>query len=72
MVPFFLLSVIFVLVLAYFIRKNNRAQAEVEENFWERERQANATRRQDITNLEYINIPIEKITQNMHNETEKQ
>ena len=72
MVPFFLLSVIFVLVLAYFIRKNNRAQAEVEENFWERERQANATRRQDITNLEYINIPIEKIPQNLHTETEKQ
>lgn len=72
MLPFFTLTVIFVFVLAYFIRKNNRAQAEVNESFWEKERQANNTRRQDITNLDYITIPIEKIPQNLHTDSEKE
>lgn len=64
--PFlFILTLIFIFVLLYHIRKNDQAQAQVEAEFWERERQANATRRQDLSNLSYINIPFEKIPQNL-------
>lgn len=72
MLPFFTLTVIFVLILAYYIRKSDRAQEDIERSFWEREQRANSTRRQDITNLSYINIPIEKIPQNLHTETEQE
>lgn len=70
MFPFFTLTVVFVLILAYYIKKSNRAQEEVERDFWEREQQANHTRKQDISNLNYINIPLEKIPQNLHSENE--
>ena len=59
--PFFLL---FVVLLA--IRLNYlKAKREQQENeFWERERQANITPAKDISNLRYITIPIEKFPLN--------
>jgi hypothetical protein len=61
---------IFVLVLNIMIRKNTRAQQKVDEDFWQREQKANFTRRKDISNLNYITIPIEKIPQNLHTDAE--
>lgn len=61
---------IFVAALNYSIRKNDRAQQNVEQRFWDRERKANFTRRKDISNLDYLTIPIEKIPQNLHTDAE--
>lgn len=52
---------IFILsVLAYLRKKHTKLQETVEQNFWERENRANATRRRDISGLPYITIPLER------------
>lgn len=66
--PFFLL---FLAILAYFRRKSTNSQKEAEERFWQREQQANETRRQDISGLDYIIIPLEKFPLNLHTDAEQ-
>ena len=68
---FLAVFIIFVLILNFAIHKNNHSQENVQEQFWENERQANFTRRKDIHNLNYLTIPIEKIPQNLHTDAEK-
>lgn len=52
---------IFILsVLAYLRKKQTKLQETVEQNFWERENRANATRCRDISGLPYITIPLER------------
>jgi len=67
----FVFFVIFLLLFNWRLRKHTKAQKDVEESFWERERLANATRKQDISNLPYINIPLEIIPQNLHTASEE-
>jgi Flp pilus assembly protein TadD len=62
--------IIFAVILHNTIRKSTEAQQSLEERFWERERAANFTRRKDISNLNYLTIPLEKIPQNLHTEAE--
>ena len=71
MFPFFTAFFIFVLVLNISLRRNSRKQDAVDRKFWEQELKANATRRQDISGLDYIIIPSEIIPQNLHTEAEK-
>ncbi len=52
--------IFFIFLLAAFRKKNTRDQEAVEERFWTRENRANNTRRQDISGLPYITIPLEK------------
>lgn len=66
----FVVFVIFLLVINFRFRKSNREQQNAEDAFWERERQANSTRKKDISNLPYISIPIEIIPQNLHTAAE--
>ncbi len=47
---------IFLVVVAYKQRKASRKQEKAEKSFWERENQANAVRKQDISNLDYVNL----------------
>lgn len=54
------LFIFFIFLLAYYRKKSTNAQREVEDAFWERENEANHTRRQDISGLPYITIPFEK------------
>lgn len=54
------LFIFFIFLLAYFRKKGNQNQETVEAAFWERENEANHTRRQDISGLPYITIPLEK------------
>ncbi len=52
---------IFVVFLFSYLRKRStREQREAQEQFWQRENEANHTRRQDISGLPYINIPLEQ------------
>ena len=58
--PFLGLFIIFLSVAAYYRKRATAQQKKVTEDFWSREDQANQVRRKDISNLPYINIPLEK------------
>lgn len=55
------LLIIFVLWLNYEIAKTNRLAKKRKEEFWNKEALANQTRRGDISNLDYISIPYDKL-----------
>lgn len=59
MSPFFPCFIIFLIILTYFLRKNTRLEKETQEQFWEKERQANTTRKKDLSSLPYLTIPLE-------------
>lgn len=71
MFTFLLIFIIFLIILNVTIRKNDSRQTKREEDFWEQERAANFARRKDISNLEYLTIPAEKIPHNLHTEAEE-
>ncbi len=58
--PFLGLFIIFLSVAAFYRKRGTAQQKEAAENFWNREDKANQVRRKDISNLPYINIPLEK------------
>ena len=53
--------IIFCLVINHANRRNSRLQKKQDDSFWERERQANATRRKSLDDLNYIRIPLEEL-----------
>lgn len=55
------LLLIFVAWLNYQIGKNNRITDKNKDKFWEKESQANQTRKGDISTLEYITIPFDRL-----------
>ena len=71
MVPFLAIFIVFCLVLTFYIRKNDAAQQKVQDDFWEKERQSNAVRKKDISKLDYITIPLDKIPVKVETSTEK-
>ena len=71
MFPFLAIFIIFCLVLAFYIRKNDNAQQKVQDEFWEKERKSNAVRKKDISKLDYISIPLDKIPAKLESSTEK-
>lgn len=48
-------------VIAYNKRKSDRAMQKASDNFWDKEREANLTRRKDISQLPYITIPYDTL-----------
>lgn len=71
MFPILAIFILFCLLLTFYIRKNDAAQQKVQEEFWEKERLSNAVRKKDITKLDYINIPLDKIPAKLESSTEK-
>lgn len=62
MIPvFFLITILLVLWIHYQKSRTDRAAARTSEAFWERERQANITRKKDISNLDYITVPLDTL-----------
>lgn len=59
------LFIFFIFLVAYFRKKGTREQESAELAFWDRENEANHTRRKDISNLSYITIPLEDFTMNI-------
>jgi hypothetical protein len=51
-----ILIFIFIIWLQYEIRKSSRKAKTVSDDFWDKETKANAARRKDINNLEYVQI----------------
>ena len=59
MIPvFFIITILLVLWVHYQKRRTDRIASQNSEAFWERERQANLTRKKDISNLDYIHVPV--------------
>lgn len=54
------LFIFFLALLAFYRKKSTRYQQDITEAFWERETKANSSRRQDISGLPYITIPLDK------------
>lgn len=48
-------------IIAYNKRKSDRAAQKATDSFWSKEREANLTRRKDISQLPYITIPYESL-----------
>ena len=71
MFPFLLIFIVFLAVLTYYLRKSRSTQQEITESFWEKERQANAVRKKDISSLDYITIPLEKFPQKFNTTSEE-
>lgn len=71
MFPFLAILIIFCLVLSYYIKKGDASQKEIIDDFFEKERLANSVRKKDISQLNYITIPFEKIPHLLHTDTEK-
>ena len=62
MIPtFFILTILMVLWVHYQKRRTDRIAAKQSETFWEREQQANLTRKKDISNLDYITVPVQTL-----------
>jgi hypothetical protein len=71
MIPIFTIGmIVFIIVLKMTVNKNTHAKSDSEEQFWEREHQANFTRKQDISGLDYITIPLDKFPLNLHTKAE--
>ncbi len=69
--PFFASFIIFIFVLAHGIRRNRRLRNKAEADFWEREEQANATRRKPLDDLVYVRIPLEELPTGVLTDTEE-
>lgn len=52
---------IFVIWLNYEIAKNNKLSNKGKDEFWKLESKSNQTRKADISNLDYISIPYDKL-----------
>lgn len=71
MFPFLAIFVVFCLTLTFYIRKNDSAQQKIQDDFWEKEHASNAVRKKDISKLDYITIPLDKIPVKLETSTEK-
>ena len=71
MFPFLAIFIIFCIVLTYYIKKGDSSQKEIMENFFEKERLSNGVRKKDISQLNYITIPFEKIPHKLDTSVEK-
>ena len=62
MIPtFFILTLLLVIWVHYQKRRTDRIAAKQSDSFWEREQQANLTRKKDISNLDFITVPVQAL-----------
>lgn len=59
--PFFASFIVFCIWLGYEIKKHSRMEEKSMEDFWEKEAAANNTRRKPLDDLDYIEIPLERL-----------
>jgi len=59
--PIFTTVVLFSLFIWIYMKYSSRKADSEDEKFWDREREANSTRKQPLTNLNYISIPFEEL-----------
>lgn len=56
-----LCTIVIGLLIMYESKKSRHKTDEAKSRFWSREHEANNTRKKDISNLDYISIPIERL-----------
>ena len=62
MIPtFFIITMLLVLWVHYQKARTDRSQKATSEAFWEKERLANTTRKKDISNLDFITVPVNQL-----------
>ena len=71
MFVFLAIFIIFLLYINFLMHKNRRAQENLEKQFWDREHDANFTRKKDISNLNYLIITEDKIPQDLVTDAQK-
>ena len=54
-------SLILALLIAYEIRKNSAKERSASEKFWDKENKANSSRKKDISLLDYIIVPVDRL-----------
>ena len=59
--PFLASFIVFIVWLSFMITRSRRAMELQEKQFWDREKQANRTRRKSLDGLAYITIPLDKL-----------
>lgn len=59
--PFFASFIVFCIWLGYELHKHRNMEAKADRDFWEREAAANNTRRKPLENLDYIQIPFDRL-----------
>lgn len=73
----FVWTIIFMAVISYKRKKADRQSTTKERDFWERENNANLTRKQDISNLDYVDftgvtLPFAKFSDDLLRQCEEQ
>lgn len=68
--PFFASFIIFIVWLTYELSKSRRHAEKKKASYWEKEAQANNTRRKSLDDLNYITIPFEKLPMGVLTERE--
>lgn len=63
--------IIFGGVIHHAIKRDNRISKKADEEFWDRERKANETRKKPLDDLPYIHIPLESLPLDVLTEDEK-
>lgn len=53
--------IIFTSILSLVIRRNNRSEAQKQQQFWDREQQANQVRRKPLDDLDYVNLSLDTL-----------
>lgn len=59
--PIFTTVVILSALIWFYMKRSSSKFKEQEEEFWDRERRANSTRKRPLTDLEYISIPYDEL-----------
>lgn len=54
-------TLVLCLLLAYEIRKNSKIERKTSEDFWAKEAEANTARKRDISNLNYVYVPLDTL-----------
>lgn len=68
LLPFLSIFIIVTLYIAIRTRHATRAEEEIWDDFWEKEQKANWTRRQDISGLAYIRLPLDTLPLGRYND----
>jgi len=62
--PFFASFIVFCIWLGYELHKRRNIESKANDDFWQREADANNTRRKSLDQLKYIQIPFDKLPVN--------
>ncbi len=59
--PFFASFIVFIILFSLRMNRQKKSEKKQEKDYWEKELEANATRRKPLDNLDYISIPFDAL-----------